>query len=113
MHVEMRPIDTIKPYPHNPRHNDQAVDAVARSIAEFGFRQPVVVDEADILIVGETRYKAARKLELKEIPVHVARGLTPAQVKAYRLADNQTATLADWDQALLVQELVELQKMDF
>ncbi|HEY7154737.1 MAG TPA: ParB N-terminal domain-containing protein [Gemmataceae bacterium] len=64
MHVEMRPITSIHPYDHNPRHNDPAVDAVAASIREFGFRQPIVVDEQDIIIVGHTRYRAALKLGL-------------------------------------------------
>src|SRR5262249_50323752 len=113
MQVEMRPIAAIKPYAHNPRHNDQAVAAVAASIREFGFRQPIVVDEEGVIVVGSTRYRAALKLGLQAVPVHVARGLTPAQVKAYRLADNKTAELADWDQELLVQELAALQQLDF
>ena len=92
MLVVMRPIESIRPYENNPRLNDAAVDAVARSIQEFGFRQPIVVDEDGVIIVGHTRYKAALKLGLTEVPVHVAVGLTPAQVKAYRIADNQTAT---------------------
>jgi DNA modification methylase len=113
MMVELRPINSIKPYDNNPRHNDEAVDAVAASIQEFGFRQPIVVDEQGVIIVGHTRYKAALKLSLLAVPVHVARGLTPAQAKAYRLADNQTATLSNWDEARLPLELAELQKMDF
>src|SRR5262249_53338957 len=84
-----------------------------RSIAEFGFRQPIVVDERGTIIVGHTRYKAALKLGMKEVPVHVAKGLTPAQVKAYRLADNQTATLPQWNDELLVRELTQLQNLDF
>jgi DNA modification methylase len=113
MHVALRDLATIKPYAHNPRHNDQAVDAVAASIAAFGFRQPIVVDEEGIIVVGSTRYKAALKLGLQAVPVHVASGLTPAQVKAYRIADNKTAELADWDQQGLVQELTALQQLDF
>jgi ParB-like chromosome segregation protein Spo0J len=68
-------------------------DAVATSIREFGFRQPIVVDEQFVIIVGHTRYKAALKLNLDTVPVHIARGLSPAQAKAYRIADNQTARL--------------------
>jgi ParB-like chromosome segregation protein Spo0J len=113
MHVEMRPIDSIRPYPGNPRINDAAVDAVAASIKEFGFRQPIVVDEEGVIIVGHTRYKAALKLGMTEVPVHVARGLTPAQAKAYRLADNQTASLSQWDESLLPLELLELQSMNY
>ncbi|QEG30352.1 DNA adenine methyltransferase YhdJ [Gemmata obscuriglobus] len=113
MDVVMRPIGSIKPYENNPRANDAAVDAVAASIRAFGFRQPLVVDEGDVLIVGHTRYKAALKLGLIEVPVHVARGLTPDQARAYRLADNQTATLATWDDERLALELAALQTADF
>jgi ParB-like chromosome segregation protein Spo0J len=113
MQVEMRPLSAITPYDHNPRVNDPAVDAVAASIREFGFRQPIVVDEEGVIVVGHTRYKAAMKLGLEEAPVHVAIGLTPAQTKAYRIADNQTARLSDWDHDLLPIELGELQNMDF
>src|SRR5271166_6317004 len=113
MDVELRSVDTIRPYPDNPRHNDAAVDAVATSITTFGFRQPIVVDEDGTIIVGHTRYKAALKLGLKMVPVHIAVGLTPAQAKAYRLADNQTATLASWDEDKLPLELMGLQEMGF
>jgi DNA modification methylase len=113
MHVELRNINDIKPYPHNPRRNEHAVDAVAGSIQAFGFRQPLVVDEEGMIIVGDTRWKAAKKLGLDVVPVHVAVGLTPAQCKAYRIADNKSAELADWNDSLLVLELVDLQKVDF
>lgn len=113
MLVELRPIDSVKPYERNPRHNDDAVDAVAASIAEFGFRQPIVVDQHNVIVVGHTRYKAARKLGLATVPVHVATGLTPAQLKAYRIADNQTATLSSWDKDTLPLELAALKDLDF
>src|SRR5207245_3829852 len=113
MKVQLRPITSIRPYDRNPRLNDQAVDAVAASIREFGFRQPIVVDEQGMIIVGHTRYKAALKLGLEMVPVHVAVGLTPAQIKAYRLADNQTASLAQWNYDLLPLELAQLQQMEF
>jgi DNA modification methylase len=113
MKIEIRKLSEVKPYPNNPRVNDPAVDAVAASIREFGFRQPIVVDEEGVIVVGNTRYKAAVKLGLETVPVHVATGLTAAQIKAYRIADNQTATLADWNEDLLTQELMELQSMDF
>jgi DNA modification methylase len=113
MLVEMRPITSIRPYENNPRLNDAAVDAVAKSIKEFGFRQPIVVDEQGVIVVGHTRYKAALKLGLTEVPVHVAVGLSPAQAKAYRIADNQTATISQWDNDLLPLELAELQEMGF
>src|SRR5262245_37739044 len=113
MLVELQAIDSIRPYEQNPRHNDAAVDAVAASIEAYGFRQPIVVDEAGVIIVGHTRYKAALKLGLAEIPVHVATGLTPAQARAYRLADNQTATLSSWDEDKLPLELLALQEQNF
>ncbi|MCC7407357.1 MAG: ParB N-terminal domain-containing protein [Phycisphaeraceae bacterium] len=113
MQVELRPIETITPYPGNPRQNDEAVDAVAASLREFGFRQPIVVDEQGVIIAGHTRFKAAKKLGLEKVPVHVATDLTPAQVKAYRIADNQTANLAEWDYELLPIELAGLQEVNF
>src|ERR1700722_13448009 len=99
MLVEMRANTSIRPYENNPRLNDAAIDAVAASIREFGFRQPIVVDEQGVIIVGHTRYFAALKLKMTEVPVHVAVGLTPAQARAYRIADNQTATLSSWTSA--------------
>lgn len=113
MQIELRNPAELKPYPGNPRDNDAAVDAVCASIEEFGFRQLLVVDEADVIIVGHTRHKAALKLGLKEVPVHVARGLSPAQARVYRLADNQTATLSGWADDRLAAELVALQGEGF
>jgi DNA modification methylase len=111
--IELRNIQDIRLYDNNPRINDKAVDAVAASLKEFGFRQPIVVDKDGVIIVGHTRYKAAAKLGLEKIPVHVAKDLTEAQIKAYRIADNQTATLADWNYELLPIELKDLQGMEF
>lgn len=113
MLVEMRSLESIIPYENNPRVNDQAVDEVARSIEQFGFRQPLVLDERSVIIVGHTRYKAAVKLTLKEVPVHVAIGLSPEQARAYRIADNKTASMSDWDYERLTKELVELQSADY
>lgn len=113
MKIEQWKLCDVKPYEQNPRINDEAVAAVARSIQEFGFRQPIVVDEAGVIIVGHTRYKAALKLKMTKVPVHVATDLTPAQIKAYRIADNQTATMAEWDADLLSLELADLQQMGF
>ncbi|MBK9126298.1 MAG: ParB N-terminal domain-containing protein [Phycisphaerales bacterium] len=109
MNVELRPLAEIKPYEKNPRINDAAVDAVAESIRRFGFRQPIVVDEAGVIVCGHTRWKAAQKLGLEQVPVHVARDLTPEQIRAYRIADNKTAELAEWNLDLLPIELAELQ----
>ena len=113
MKVTLRPITEIKPYDRNPRINDDAVDAVAASIKEFGFRQPIVVDADNVIICGHTRYKAAMQLELAKVPVHVAKDLTPEQIKAYRIADNKTAELAEWDFDLLPIELGELQECNY
>jgi len=113
MDVKLMKVDDVKPYESNPRVNDPAVDAVATSLREFGFRQPIVVDEAGVIIVGHTRWKAAKKLGLAKVPVHVAKDLSPEQAKAYRLADNQTNTLAEWDYELLPIELKDLQAADF
>jgi hypothetical protein len=113
MQIELWPIERVKPYERNPRQNDGAVDAVAASIREFGFRQPIVVDQYGVIVVGHTRWKAAQKLGLKEVPVHVAQDLTPEQAKAYRLADNATNELAEWDKELLPLELADLQSIGF
>lgn len=109
MKVEQRPLAEIKPYESNPRINDAAVDAVAESIKRFGFRQPIVVDADGVIVCGHTRWKAAQKLGLEKVPVHVARDLTPEQIRAYRIADNKTAELAEWNLELLPIELAELQ----
>jgi DNA modification methylase len=113
MHIELWEISRVVPYEHNPRLNDSAVDAVAKSILEFGWRQPIVVDKDGVIIVGHTRWKAAKKLGLKQVPIHVATELTPDQCKAYRLADNQTNSISDWDFSLLALELKELGELNF
>jgi DNA modification methylase len=113
MQIEMWPITDIRPYTNNPRINDPAVDAVAASLREFGFRQPLVVDEQGVIVVGHARYKAALQLGLEKVPVHVATGLTPEQIRAYRIADNKTADLSDWNYELLPIELAELKHCDF
>jgi DNA modification methylase len=113
MRVQMRPIDSVTSYDSNPRLNDAAVDAVARSIEEFGFRQPIVVDERGVIIVGHTRWKAARKLGLETVPVHIATGLSPEQARAYRIADNQTGAIAEWDLELLPVELGGLKDLGY
>ena len=100
MTIEIRDISTIRPYEKNPRLNDKAVDAVAASLKEFGFRQPIVVDSESVIIAGHTRLKAAQKLGLAKVPVHVAVDLSPEQVRAYRLADNKSAEIAEWDMAV-------------
>ncbi len=113
MKVEMWTLDRIKPYDKNPRINDGAVDAVAKSIQSFGVRQPIVVDTEGVIIVGHTRWKAAKKLGLTEVPVHVARDMEPEAVRAYRIADNKTAEIAEWDFDLLPIELKELENVGY
>ena len=105
MSVELRPLDAVRPYANNPRQNDDAVEAVAESIRRFGFRQPIVVDADGVIVAGHTRFRAAQRLGLATVPVHVATDLTPDEVRAYRLADNKTAELASWDDAMLSIEL--------
>ena len=100
------------PYANNPRLNDNAVDAVAASIKEFGFKVPIVVDSENVIINGHTRLKAAHKLGLKQVPCIVADDLTPEQVKAFRLADNKTSELAEWDMDKLDIELGEIPDID-
>lgn len=106
-------IDKIIPYANNPRINEKSVDKVAASIKEFGFQQPIVVGADGVIIVGHTRYKAALKLGLTEVPVIYAENLTDEQVKAYRLADNKTAEFAEWDIDTLGEELAELKEFNF
>ena len=102
-------IDKIVPYARNPRKN-QDIDKVASSIKEYGFQQPLVLDKDNIIIVGHTRFSAAKKLGLKKIPCLIADKLTESQVKAYRIADNRVAEESKWDNELLNLELIELQK---
>ena len=98
-------LEEIKPYEKNPRNNDNAVDAVAASIREFGFKVPIIIDKDNIIVAGHTRYKAAKKLGLKTVPCIKADDLTDEQVKAFRLADNKVAEQAEWDFDLLNEEL--------
>lgn len=98
----------IFPYENNPRNNEDAVDAVARSIEDFGFQQPLVLDKDRVIIVGHTRYKAAKKLGLETVPCVIADNLSEEQAKAYRLVDNKVGELASWDHAMLEVELGEL-----
>ena len=112
MLVELRDIDSVTPYDRNPCLNDGALAAAARSIEQFGFRRPIVVDKDGVSVVGHTRWKAAKRLGLAKVPVQVAVELTPEHARAYRLADNQTATISEWDLELLPLELGELKALD-
>lgn len=113
MKIQDLDIKSIKAYSKNPRKNDAAVDAVAASIREFGWKQPLVIDPSTMEIVaGHTRYKAAKKLGCKTVPCVMADDLTAEQIKAYRLADNKTAELAEWDFDLLGDELGDIEDID-
>ena len=102
-------INLLKEYKNNPRNNDGAVDAVAESIKQFGFKVPIVIDRDNVIVAGHTRLKAARNIGLEKVPCIVADDLTPEQIKAYRLVDNKTAELAEWDFSALEIELAELE----
>lgn len=112
MQIVQMKINEVKPYERNPRRNDNAVNDVAESIKQFGFQQPLVVDKDNVLIVGHTRLKAAKKLGMKEVPVIVAANLSDEQVKKYRILDNKTNELSDWDFKLLKQEILDF-NLDF
>ena len=112
MNIILRPIDSIYPYARNARQIPPgAINKVAASLAEFGWRQPIVVDRDGVIICGHVRLLAAQKLGLKEVPVHVAENLTAAQVRAYRLLDNRSHDETTWDEELLSLELLDLKDM--
>jgi len=111
MKIEMISPADLTPYEDNPRINEDTVAMVMNSIMHFGFRQPIVVDADHIVVVGHTRLKAALRLGMEKVPVHVA-DLTPEQARAYRIADNQIAETSEWNWALLSQELSGLEEMD-
>lgn len=106
--IIMKSVDEVIPYENNPRLNDDAVEPVANSIREFGFKNPIIVDGSGVIIAGHTRLKAAKQLGLDEVPVIVADDLSEEQVKAFRIAENKTHDLADWDDDLLADELKAL-----
>lgn len=112
MEIKQMDIGSVVPYENNPRNNKDAVEATANSIKEFGWQQPIVVDKNNVIIVGHTRLKAAKKLGLGQVPVLVAESLSDEQVKAYRLADNKTGELADWNLEMLTEELSGIGDLD-
>lgn len=101
-------INDIIPYENNPRHNDSDIDAVANSIKEFHFQNPIIIDKDNVIIAGHTRLKAAQKLGLEKVPCIVADDLTEEQVKAFRLADNKVSEFSGWDFMKLQEELSSL-----
>ena len=108
MNIVEKKLSELKPYENNPRKNEEAVEYVANSIREFGFKVPIVIDKDGVIVAGHTRYKAAKQLKLKTVPCIIADDLNEEQIKAFRLADNKTAELAGWDFPLLDMELAEL-----
>lgn len=112
MQIIEKKIDEIIPYINNPRNNDAAVETVAASIKEFGFKQPIVIDKDGVIVAGHTRHKAAKRLGLATVPCIMADDLTEQQIKAYRLADNKVAELATWDAELLTIELDAITELD-
>lgn len=108
MQVVMKALGDIHPYENNPRVNDKAAVAVAKSIEAYGFKVPIVIAADGEIICGHTRYKAAQQLKLKEVPCVIADDLTPEQIRAFRLADNKVSDVAIWDNKKLLQELDEL-----
>lgn len=112
MEIVYKKLKELKPYENNPRKNDKAVDALAESIKDYGFKVPCVIDADGVLVTGHTRYKAAKKLGLKEIPCIIADDLTPEQIDEFRIADNRTAENALWDKRKLLKELNKLPKFE-
>lgn len=114
MEIEQWPIDRPKPYDKNPRNiTDAAIDKVVSSIKSFGWRQPIVVDAAGVIIVGHTRWRAAKKMGQKTVPVHIASDLSENKIRAYRLADNRTGSEVTWNDDLLIDEMTALYDADF
>lgn len=118
MEIITKQLKDIRPYEKNPRKNDEAVEYVANSIKEFGFKVPIVIDKDGVIVAGHTRYKASKKLKLSEVPCIIADDLTEEQIKAYRLADNRVAEKSEWDIDLLSGELdgifdIDMAQFDF
>ena len=106
-------VEELIPYINNPRNNTEAVDKVAASIKEFGFKVPLVIDKDNVVVTGHTRLLASKKLGLQEVPCVIADDLSPAQIKAFRIADNKVSEYAQWDEDMLKVELEELEEMNF
>lgn len=109
--LEYVALAAMRPYEHNPRRNEDAVEAVKESIRQFGFKVPIVLDADNVIIAGHTRYLAAKALGMAEVPAVYASDLTPDHVRAYRLADNKTAELSEWDHTKLKFELDDLESI--
>ena len=113
MNIVKMKVSELIPYINNPRNNENAVDKVASSIKEFGFKVPIVIDKNNVIVNGHTRLLASKKLGLEEVPVIIADDLSDAQIKAFRIADNKVSEYATWDEELLKIELEQLEDMNF
>jgi ParB-like chromosome segregation protein Spo0J len=113
MQIELWPIEKLIPYDNNPRNNEAAVKSVAKSIKDYGFKNPVIVDEHGVILAGHTRKLAAEQLKLKQVPVIVASDLTPEQARQFRLIDNSTASIAEWELEKLMQECAAMPEVEF
>ena len=113
MQIIEKRIEELIEYENNPRHNEAAIDKVAASIKEFGFKVPIVIDTDNVIVCGHTRVRAAQKLGMQTVPCIVADDLSPQQIRAFRLADNKTSEFAEWDFEKLEQELAELRELQF
>lgn len=116
MEIIYKKIEELKPYENNPRINAQAIKYVAKSIEEFGFQVPLVIDKDGIIVTGHTRYEASKKLKLKEVPCIIADDLTEKQIKMFRLADNKVSETSTWNYELLEKEMsgiVDINLEDF
>lgn len=112
INIKHQKVEALIPYENNPRNNENAVEAVAGSIREFGFKNPIIVDQNNVIVAGHTRLLAAKELGLKEVPTIIADDLTTEQINAYRLVDNKTNELAQWDIDMLERELSEIDNID-
>lgn len=112
MDIKYLPINDIVPYDNNPRKNNKAVQYVANSIQEFGFKNPIIIDKDNIIVCGHTRLRAAQQLGLEKVPCIMADDLSEEQINAFRLADNKTAEVAEWDEDLLELELETIKDID-
>ena len=113
MDVKEVKIETLQEYENNPRFNKAAVDPVAESIRQFGFKVPIIIDRNNVIVAGHTRLKAAKKLGLETVPCIIADDLTEEQVKAFRIADNKTSEISEWNFEKLETELEELAAVGF
>lgn len=116
MEIKFLKLNEILRYSKNPRVNEEAVEGVANSIKEFGFKVPIVIDKNNVIVAGDTRYLAAQELNMEEVPCIVASDLTEEQIKAYRLADNKVAEVSQWDYELLeteMQDIIGINMEDF